>query len=168
MNVLYLVRHGVAVDASPDTVPRDRDRYLSEVGIKRTRTAARGLNQILELFPDIILTSPLVRAKQTAHILAEELSSEEDVKEDPVLEPGSMPSSVLKRCAELECTSIMAVGHMPDLAMTASCALSGGEHLDIEFKKAAMCCIRFYHGIQPGEGQLEWLLQPRQLRALAP
>ena len=62
---------------------------------------------------------------------------------------------------------MMAVGHMPDLAVLASVLLAKGSCLDIVFKKSGVCCISFDGPTKASAGRLDWLMQPKHLRALA-
>ena len=67
--LLYLVRHGIALDVDGRKVTCDEMRPLSSMGRERTARAARGLKRVAAL-PDLVLTSPLVRARETAEIFA--------------------------------------------------------------------------------------------------
>ncbi|MGB7437560.1 MAG: histidine phosphatase family protein, partial [Candidatus Acidiferrum sp.] len=64
---LYIVRHGVAIDREDPKCPADPDRFLTDEGIEKTRLAAEGVAEIAAV-PDLILTSPYVRAVQTAEL----------------------------------------------------------------------------------------------------
>ena len=166
MKMLYLLRHGIAEDLGGN-IMRDADRPLSPLGIERTERALEGLDRVMELYPDVILTSPLLRARETAEICSDKLKGKQPIVQTPLLEPGVPTSEILQWLDHQDWTSMVLVGHVPDLSMLAGLALSSNDILDISFKKASVCCIRFYHHIQPGHGELEWHLQPRILRSLA-
>src|SRR6476646_3074808 len=85
--ILYLIRHGVAVDSGTDGIP-DAERPLTSEGIRRMRQNARGLKR-LNVKIDAVWTSPLVRARQTAEILAGEYAISATIKQEPALTPGS-------------------------------------------------------------------------------
>ena len=164
---LYIVRHGPAVDIGDDGVETDFDRMLSKEGVEKTRLAAKGLRQ-MNCKPWRILTSPLVRAYQTAEILQEVLMAEEGVEVSDKLAPGTSMQELIAWVQELPAYPIMVVGHMPDLADLATVLVSGENGwVNMTFKKAAACCITFDEDVDFSSGCLDWLLQPRHLRALA-
>lgn len=167
MKVLYLFRHGVAAAAAEGDFARDAERPLTDVGLERTHAAAAGLNQILELYPDVILSSPFVRARQTADICAEEIKGSRPVIETPMLEPGVPSEDGLRWLNDQSWDTMLLVGHMPDLSVMASRAISGRDNAEISMNKASACMIRFYDQVASGAGELEWLLQPRILRRLS-
>ena len=66
---LYIVRHGIAIDREDPKSPPDPDRYLTEEGIEKTKQVAKGV-AALGIEPDLLISSPYVRAMQTAEIFA--------------------------------------------------------------------------------------------------
>jgi phosphohistidine phosphatase len=86
MNLL-IVRHGIAVDRGDPAYPWDDDRPLTAEGIHKFRIAARGL-KALGVHPERIVSSPLVRARQTAEILRDAVAPSLDLDIEPHLEPG--------------------------------------------------------------------------------
>lgn len=166
MKILYLVRHGIAKNVGEDGIRRDFDRPLSDLGIERTNQVMAGLDHVIEDYPDAILTSPLIRAKETAEICAAKLQGSYEVVSTDKLEPGTTSVEILQWIDHLDWASMMLVGHMPDMAMLAGTCLAS-EKLDIVFKKASVCCIRFYSHIRPAGGELRWHLPPEILRNLS-
>ena len=166
MKVLYLVRHGIARNIGDEGVLRDFDRPLSSLGVERTRQVMAGLDTVMEIYPDVILTSPLIRAKETAAISSDMLTGSREIVPTDMLEPGTPPLEVLQWMDHLDWKCMMLVGHMPDMAMLAGACIAT-EELDIVFKKAAACCIRFDRRILPGGGQMLWHLPPGILRRLS-
>lgn len=162
---VYLVRHGIAVDIGTNNVTRDQDRMLSEEGQRRTRWAALGIKELCRRRPHIF-SSPLIRAKETAGIMAEVLQVVQQVEVYPDLAPDGDLTRLMGQLEMLGPDPLMLVGHMPDLGKLASILLSGTTDLNIQFKKAACCCISFPGTVHPGQGGLEWLLQPKALRAV--
>src|SRR5207249_7694648 len=133
---LYLVRHGVA-EQRGEAWPDDSKRPLTEQGISRLRKSARGLARIGVGF-DVILTSPLVRARQTAEVVAGALDARPPIVIAESLVPGGQYQAVL---ADLEKQTrrprIALVGHEPGIGeLTAR--LAGSRH-PIEVKKGAVC-----------------------------
>lgn len=159
---LYIVRHGVAEEST--ALGSDAARALTDEGRKKTARVARGL-AALEIEPEVILTSPLVRARQTADILSGALRPKDGVSEVKWLEAGASPAEAVRQLARLKHDSVMIVGHMPDLSVLASMLLSGKPSVKIAFKKAAVCALSFDGRARTGRGRLEWLMQPRHLRA---
>lgn len=134
---IYIVRHGIAEDGSPGGM--DEKRALTAEGKKKMKEAAAGFAR---LNPDIrrIFASPLVRARQTAEILA--IGLKRKVEEMKELSPGYEPEAVVNRLRKfLELESVMLVGHQPNCSELASYMLSADAGIDIEFKKGAICQI---------------------------
>src|SRR4051794_15769356 len=135
---LYLIRHGIAEERG-DGWPDDAKRPLSEEGMTRMRKSMRGLAK-LELTIDVVLTSPLVRTRQTAEIVAAALDPKPPIVAVDSLAPGGSPAAIL---ADLEKharkTRLGIVGHEPGIGELAA-RLIGSRH-GIEFKKGAICRI---------------------------
>lgn len=165
---LILVRHGIAVDVGTNGIKKDFDRTLSPEGKKKTRLAAKGLAAI-QCRPQKIFSSPRVRARQTAGILASVLlpKSKQELGVCPALEmDAKFPAFVKWLKQQSSLNTIMAVGHMPHLTYLTSFLITKSGKLDVEYKKAAACLISFDHGIEAGKGRIDWLIQPRELRIL--
>lgn len=162
---LYLMRHGIAVPAPGPGIHSDRERSLSSKGTKRLRKAAKGL-LALRLSFDRILTSPLLRAQQTAKIVAEVLNTENRIEEIAELAPeGSVQKLLSSLAAYRGAKRILLVGHQPLLGETALLLLSGGNGAEVDLKKGGICCIEA-DDLPPKKAVLRWLLTPRQLRLL--
>ena len=160
---LYLVRHAIAEERGPKW-PDDTKRPLSKDGARRMRTVARGLNR-LDIKFDIVLTSPLVRARQTADILASAFDVKPPVVIAASLAPGARYADLLadvKRQPRRECIAL--VGHEPDLGATA--ARLAGLKRPLEFKKGAVCRIDVDAVPPAGAGVLRWFATPALLRAI--
>jgi phosphohistidine phosphatase len=127
--------------------------------------AAKGIAKLVGDI-DIIVTSPLARAHDTAKIAAEELGADHKIDVCNELLPGSSVKKLLLYLAKYKNQNrIMIVGHEPDLGYLAS-ALLGSDRSIIEFKKGAMCCIEIASMPPRGAGTLHWHMQPKQLRDL--
>lgn len=165
--ILYLLRHAIADDRDPQKYPDDDQRPLTPDGIDKMRTAADGIARVIDP-PDLILSSPLVRAMQTAKIAAAALGRKNRLETSDLLRPGATVSRLRSDLAARAATgvqSLMLVGHEPDLGQIAS-TLIGADGSVIEFKKGALCAIRLdeQHIDQPGV--LLWSLSPKLLRAI--
>ena len=161
---LYLVRHAIAAERGPKW-PDDGKRPLTHKGMARMRLVVRGLRRLgAEI--DLVLTSPLVRAQQTAEILAEGLGTAPHVTVLKALAPGEPPSAVAAALAtHPSARGIALVGHEPGLGELAAWLTSARE--PIEFKKGGVCRIDVA-ALPPGRnGKLVWLALPKMLRALA-
>ena len=133
----YFLRHGLAVDAG-EWSGADFDRPLTRQGRERMTLAAKAIAG-LGLRVDVILTSPLVRAKQTATIVAKRLKLEDHLVEDARLGGGFGMSSVAEILAEQRTAdAIMLVGHETGMSRTAG-ELVGGANLD--FKPGSLACV---------------------------
>jgi len=160
---LYVIRHALAEDRG-DAWPDDTKRPLSEEGMTRFRRASRSLAQIgIEI--DVVLTSPLVRTRQTAEIFAAAFSPHPAVVNVDALAPEGSPAALI---AELEKYSrkrrIAIVGHEPGIGELAA-RIIGLRH-PIEFKKGAVCRIDVDELPPKGPGTLRWFLTPKLLRNL--
>jgi phosphohistidine phosphatase len=160
---LYFVRHGLAEERG-EAWPDDTKRPLSADGISRMRKAARGLARF-GLLVDVVLSSPLVRARQTADILAAEIEPRPSLVNIDSLAPDGSYAAVI---ADLEKharkTRIALVGHEPMIGELAA-RLIGSRH-PIEFKKGSVCRIDVEDLPPAGPGDLRWMLPPKMQRAL--
>ena len=160
---LYVIRHGIAEERG-DAWPDDTKRPLTEDGVARMRKTARALERLGVTF-DVVLTSPLVRAHQTAEIVASAYSPKPPVVNVDALAPGGSSSAVI---AELEKHAkkkrIAIVGHEPGIGELA--AKLAGMRVDLEFKKGGMARIDVEALPPKGPGMLRWFVPPRFLRNL--
>lgn len=163
---LYLVRHAIAAERGP-RYPDDRARPLTADGRRRFKEAVQGL-AAFGMSCDLVLTSPLVRAEDTAILLADGLAGRPPVQVVEALAPGGSAADItaaIGRGAKKH-GRIALVGHQPDLGELAARLL--GAHGQIEFRKGAVCAIEVSSAAPGGPGTLRWLLPPRALRRLAP
>ena len=160
---LFLIRHGVAEERG-DAWPDDAKRPLSEDGIERFQKSARGLAR-LDVWIDVVLTSPLVRARQTAEIVASAFDPRPSIITIESLAPGGSYASLL---ADLEKhgrkTRIALVGHEPGIGELGA-RLIGSRH-SFEFKKGAVCRIDVDEIPPVGPGDLRWFLTPKVMASI--
>jgi phosphohistidine phosphatase len=158
---LYLVRHGIAADRG-DEWPDDTKRPLTPKGMTRMRQIGRALRR-LEIVVDVVLTSPLVRAKQTAEILVEGLKPTPMLVVVPALAPGTSPAHTAEALAEFRKARRLAlVGHEPGIGELAAWLV--GATTPVPFKKGGICRIDVASFPPSGSGQLIWLATPAMLR----
>ena len=163
---LVIIRHGPAGDrAEWEAEGRDdRLRPLTPEGKKEIRRVAKGLATLLSRI-DVLATSPLVRAVQTAEIVASRYECDTVTVE--ALAPGHDPEQVLKWLRTQRGDTVAIVGHEPDLS-TFGCYLLAGEPSSfLTLKKSGMCLLELNEPAVPGNATLEWLLIPRVLKRLA-
>jgi len=164
---LLILRHAIAFPRDAKRWPDDAKRTLTMEGVKRARRAAAGLKRMAKR-PALVLTSPLVRARDTAAIFAQ-AARWPDAVECMALSPGGSPEEVLealrRQGAKAECVAV--VGHQPHLGRLLALSLRGDARGEaFELKKSAIACLQFAGPPRTGQGVLTWLLTPRILRNL--
>jgi phosphohistidine phosphatase len=161
---LYLIRHGLAAERG-EAYPDDTKRPLIHKGIVRLRSEARALARLGLTF-DQIVTSPLVRAKQTADVFAEALSPHPPVALSDALAPSGTPVAVIEELAKYARRARVAlIGHEPNLGELAARLI--GARRAIEFKKGAICRIDVAALSPTRPGALRWFAPPKMLRMIA-
>ena len=160
---LLIIRHAVAFARDRRRWADDAARPLSPLGVRRSRKAASGLKEFCKV-PDRLLTSPLVRARETAKILTE-VAGWPRAEIAPELKPGEGAAAVLTLLVKDTGKRIAIVGHEPDLsALLTACILKNHSALPIEMKKNAVACLSFDGRARAGSAVLKWLATPRMLR----
>ena len=147
---LYFLRHGEA--DWPSWKKSDDERPLTDFGKKEMRDVAKFLAR-LKVAPDLIVTSPLPRASQTAKIAAEYLKAK--VREDELLAPGFGVSELRTVLKRHHSKVLMLVGHEPDFTNL----ISGLTRASLKLSKAGVALL----DIDPEaeEGKLLWLFPPK-------
>ena len=150
---LYFLRHGEA--DWPGWTKPDDERPLTDFGKKEVRQVARFLNS-LKVKPDLVITSPLPRASQTAEAAAEQLKTK--LRQDEALEPGFGISELRTLLKRHDSKVLMLVGHEPDFSSVIS-ALTGAS---LKLSKAGVALV----DIDPEteKGRLLWLFPPKMAR----
>lgn len=186
---VYLIRHAAAFDRDRKRWPDDRQRPLTPEGIKKFRRAAAGLEHLVGEV-NCMLTSPLVRARETAKIL-EAIAGWPHATEVPELAPGRTAGQALaaigdRAAAHPKLERLALVGHEPNLTELLALCVAGPRARargGYELKKGGAACLLFPSAVPPGHARLEqpgqpvparlswatleWLLTPEALRALA-
>lgn len=160
---IYVVRHGIAIDREDPKCPPDPERYLTEEGIEKTKRIAAAIAGLSET-PDLLLSSPYVRATQTAEIFAEELDyPPQKIQRTDLLLPGAEPSLLFRELGkDKNSSAIFLFGHAPQLNDLIATAL-GSKHHVTSLKKAGVALIELKR-VSPPSGQLVWLATPKILR----
>lgn len=164
---LLVIRHGKAAD--PDPYSRrdkksDARRPLTRAGRKDIAQMAKALRALVPDI-DLVASSPLLRARQTADIIATDCC-DKPVYELSALAPGA-GAALLSWLAKQKGGYVLAiVGHEPDLSRLVGRLIAGGSGSCIEMKKGAVCCVEFAGRAGVGRGHVAWLLAPEQVRDL--
>ena len=165
---LYIVRHAIAVEAGTPEYEDDSLRPLTEKGKKKMRLIAQGLKEMgTEI--NLILTSPYLRAVETAKILRKIFDlTKGDVIETEHLSPVGYGDQLIQlineKYADME--NITLVGHEPSLGILASMLISGDPNISLTLKKGGVCRLSA-DTLQYGRcATLDWLLSPSQLAEL--
>ena len=152
--ILYFLRHGKAGQ------PRAHDddaRELTPKGVAALRAAA-SLWRRLNVRPDVVISSPLARALQTAELFVEGVGLDEPPVVDDRLRPGATWDDMAQTlAAHAGAERAMLVGHEPDLSSAVE-ALTGASA--IRLRKGGLATVEFSGEPQPGGGELAWLLDP--------
>ena len=161
---LLVVRHGAAMEREEFARTGESDdlRPLTDEGKAEMESVAAGLRAQLETL-DLLATSPLVRARQTAEIVAAaygigapEITSS--------LVPGTPFEEFEKWCSGIgEKDAIGVVGHEPHLSLLVRWLLADSPESEIHLKKGGACLMHFESQVSRGSGKLEWLLGPSKL-----
>lgn len=166
MQVL-IIRHAIAGDRDEfaETGRPDAERPLTPQGRRRMRRGARGLRRVVPAL-DVVATSPLVRAQETADLVARAYR-DLTVTEVAALAPDGEREDVLERLHAMTSLDVVAlVGHEPALSQLVGWFVTGRPASVVELKKGAACLVTFAEDPAPGGGVLRWLLPPALLRAL--
>ena len=160
---LYLIRHGVAAERG-DAYPDDTKRPLTNEGIQKLRKEARAL-LALDVSFDVILTSPLVRTRQTAETIAAIYKNAPPIVNVQALAPGGTHAAIIDELSKQHRRHRIAiVGHEPGIGELASRLM--GLRRPLEFKKGAICRIDVPALPPAGPGDLRWFLPPKILRKI--
>jgi len=157
---LYLVRHAIAENMGTD-YEDDSLRPLTEKGREKMHRIAAGLHEI-GVQPDLIVSSPYLRASQTAVVLAKELNYKEEIAYSDLLVPMGKPGDMIGEINEkFSVAELMLVGHEPNLSSLASVLLAGTPDLSINLKKGGVCCLSVDDLHYDHKATLEWLITPK-------
>lgn len=165
---LIVIRHAIAMDREEyaKTGRPDSDRPLTDTGRRRMRKNARGLQRISP-HPDLIGTSPWLRAADTAAVVAETLGVERMETVEAML-PDRPPLELANWLnSKSELSTVAVVGHEPHLGELVTWLIGGNQGSNVEFKKGGACLLRIDEEVDAGSAVLLWHLTPAQLRGLA-
>jgi phosphohistidine phosphatase len=159
--LVYFLRHASAGQHKADPA-KDEKRPLDNDGIEQCTTIGRALAAI-ETHIDLILSSPLKRAAQTASLVANELAYEEKIVLTPALRPDATYAkftALLDEHGKQE--AIMVVGHNPNLSEFLGRLVGGGSRTGMDLKKGAVARVE----VDRRRGILHWMFTPKIVRTL--
>lgn len=160
------MRHAIAVPRGTAGFDNDEQRPLTDVGRKKLASVCQGLNYLKPGW-EAILTSPALRAKQTAAAVAEYFEISHLIQEVPILAPGHTTKQLVFVLKDLPAVkSVLLIGHEPSLSQHLSCFLFGTSRGHFDFKKAGVACLEFNGQPEEGEGSLLWMMGPAQLQRI--
>lgn len=166
MSTVFIIRHAEAEE--PMEAARvgrgEAQRRLTQDGVKLMKKGARGLATLVDP-PSLILSSPLMRAVQTADVLAEVFPDAER-ETHPRMAPGFDPEALFRWLGNHR-DELMLVGHEPDLSEWIGYAVSGLSLSLVRMKKGSVCRLNIPADARPGQAEIVWLLTLKQLAALA-
>jgi phosphohistidine phosphatase len=161
---LYILRHAIAVQRGTAGYDQDSERPLTPKGAKKIRSIAKGM-RALGIDFDLILSSPFLRAKETADIVANTFKSQKKLRFSGTLAVGGKPAELIDELNDKHNSleSVMLVGHEPYLSELISVLISGDSRVKMTMKKGGLCklnaaSLHFGHC-----ATLEWLIAPRHL-----
>jgi phosphohistidine phosphatase len=153
--ILYFLRHGEA--GAHAGGPDDDARGLTPAGSAALRGAATAWRR-LNLRPDVVISSPLARARQTAQLLVAGLGLSAPPIVDERLRPGARwPDLARSMAGHPSARRVLFVGHEPDLSEAIRALTGAGA---IRLRKGGLACVEFPGVPEPGTGELAWLLDP--------
>jgi phosphohistidine phosphatase len=163
---IVVVRHGIAVDRdeAAKTAMADGERPLTEKGRRRMKQSARGIARLVR-GAELIVSSPLARAVETAKIVRRAYDDDVGYSEESALLPDAPPSDLASALADGPTAPIVVVvGHEPHLGRFVGWSVTGQAREFVELGKGGACLLRFEGQPGAGIGRLIWLLPPRELR----
>jgi phosphohistidine phosphatase len=163
--ILYILRHGIAEDAPAGG--DDGARKLTARGREKLRDSVQGM-RTLGLKFDVILTSPLARATETAEVVAAAYANDPPPQVVPALATGVPPQETIAALRPFaKHRRVMVVGHEPQLSAIASLLMTAAPGAaNINLKKGGLIALEVPARAEPGGAQLRWMLTPRQMRKL--
>jgi len=164
---IYLIRHSNAVDPGTPGYEDDSLRPLTEKGRDKMKDIAFALKE-LDVKPDLIVSSPYVRAQQTAEILAKVLKYKQELAFSDALVPMGNADNIIGEINEkYSVDELVLVGHEPCLSVLIGTLTAGNPELAINIKNGGVCCLSSDDLHTERKAVLEWLLTPKILSEFA-
>lgn len=157
---LYIVRHAIAVQRGTPGYEDDSQRPLTDTGRKKMKKIVKGLCDFgIEL--DAIVTSPYVRARDTATILAKEFEMKDKVAlSDSLIPPGNFENLINEIREKYDVANLALIGHEPMLSSLISWLTTGNTAMKVTLKKGGVALLSTDNLYEEGRATLQWLLTP--------
>jgi phosphohistidine phosphatase len=164
---LLIIRHAIAEEREDfaRTGRDDSQRPLTDEGRKKMKQGAKGLRELVPEV-DLLATSPLTRAAQTAAIVDSVYDGLDEVEIEE-LSPEATPEDFLRWLRQQKAETLAVVGHEPSISLLLSWLLTGTEKRLFSFRKGGACLLEFSGEVGPGAATLLWAMTPAQLRKMA-
>ncbi len=163
---LYLLRHAIAAEPGTVIVSHDSERSLTEEGIEKMKKAVEGMRR-MGISVDQMISSPYLRASETAKIVAKGIGFDGKIRFSDVLVPNADFKNFFKLLKEFKAhEKVLLVGHMPSIGEFVSTLIFGKGAPAMDYKKGGLCRVDMPDILTPSVlGQLKWFLTPKQLRS---
>ncbi len=162
--LLCLMRHGIAIDREDAACPPEPERHLTQKGMEKTRAAARGL-RTLGVQPSLVLSSPYLRAMQTAEIACVVLEIPvSSIRKTEALLPGASPRMLFEELSKSKAEETICFGHAPNLDDVIAAAVHAAKAFT-QLKKGGAAYLDM-DSFLPVDGRLIWVMTSRALRDL--
>ncbi len=160
---LYFLRHGEAADRSHSGATHDSERPLTAEGLKQMQQVAKGMKRLGVAF-DAVLSSPYLRARQTAEIISAHYQYKGKTELSEVLTPNAEFRDFVELLKKFDGDKkILFIGHQPGLGSFVSSLISGDQHISINLRKGGLCRVDTSELGTAALAYLEWLLTPEQI-----
>lgn len=168
---LFFLRHGIASDPGEHGLPKtlnDADRPLAPKGREKLQRLAEMMLENDFKF-DVIIASPLLRARQTAMIVSEVLELRRKLVLSDHLSPSGSPKLLIEQINGMsgKKRNILIVGHEPYLGQFLSLLISGSTNAAFALKKGGLAKLEVNHLSYARCAKLEWLLTPKFITKLS-
>lgn len=165
---LFILRHGLAVEPSSAVQAKDSERPLTPKGERKLWKIAEAM-EAMEISFDWILSSPYVRARQTAEIIAEALDLRKKLELSQTLTPAGSAKKLVELLSQRAPPpdNVLLVGHEPYLSDLVALLISGGTNVSVTMKKGGLCKLSVESLEHDRCASLEWLLTPKQMDLMA-
>jgi phosphohistidine phosphatase len=164
---IYVIRHSIANSLGAEGTTRDEDRALTKDGIERIEAVAKGL-KAMGIAPEYILTSPYLRALQTAQALQKGLGLTKNfLVQTPNLAITGNPEQVMEE-VNLHYPAvkqIFLVGHEPGLTELIGLLVSGNPNLGLKVGRASVTCLHIHQPLESEAAELAWKMTAKQVSA---
>ena len=162
---LFLMRHAEAADLGAEGSTRDADRPLTEKGQRQARLMGRLLRR-LDVKIELVLTSPFVRARETADLLLEAFGGHVPILDDETFVPDGAEDDMWTTITRTGRSHVLAMGHLPSIADLAAALMGSRAKQPIHFHKASLAAFVTDDERRRPHAVLEWMVWPDVARRL--